>query len=136
MPGINIIHKMAMLTGISTSMSRWASGRSLPQITLASRALPASRALLNEAQIMTYIAARWEVEVATTSFKGALFDSMNLMRHSDMFIGMHGAGWTNTLFLPSVRSHYFPMYRALPEIAVLQPSFYKGVIKKQPTDIL
>ena len=87
-----------MLTGTSTSMSRWASGRSLPQITLASRALPASRALFNEAQIMTYITARWEVDVATTTFKGALFDSMSIMRHSTMFIGMHGPGWTNTLF--------------------------------------
>ena len=71
-------------------------------MTLASRALPASRALLNEAQIMAYIAARWEVDVATANFEGALFDSMDLMRRSDVFLGMHGAGWANALFLPTV----------------------------------
>ena len=37
-----------------------------------------------------------------THFAGALFDSMDLMQRSDVFIGMHGAGWTNALFLSKV----------------------------------
>ena len=81
------------------SAKKWVSGGDLPRVTLATRALPASRALLNEAQIMAYITARWDVETVATTFDGALFDSMNLMRHSDVFLGMHGAGWTNSLFL-------------------------------------
>ena len=86
---------------------KWASGNSLPRVTLATRALPASRALMNEAQIMAYITARWEVETVSTTFEGALYDSMDLMRRTDLFLGMHGAGWTNTLFLSEVciRSH-------------------------------
>ena len=85
------------------SVKKWASGGDLPLVVLTTRPLPARRALLNEAQIMAYIAARWEVETAITKFDGALFDTMDLMRRTDLFLGMHGAGWTNALFLSKVR---------------------------------
>lgn len=86
------------------SLKKWASGTRVPRVTLATRAPLASRALMNEAQIVAYINARWDVEVVTTTFKGTLYDSMDLMQHTDVFLGMHGAGWTNALFLSQVRS--------------------------------
>ena len=52
---------------------------------------------------MAYIASRWDVEVVRTKFDGELFDSMDLMRHTDVFLGMHEAGWTNTSFLSEVK---------------------------------
>ena len=57
---------------------------------------------MNEAQIVAYILARWDVEFTSTRFDMHISDSMDLMRHTDVFIGMHGAGWTNSLFLSQV----------------------------------
>ena len=34
---------------------------------------------------------------------GSLYEVMKLMQSTDLFMGMHGAGFTNVLFLPPVR---------------------------------
>lgn len=93
----------------------------MPRVTLATRALPASRALLNEAQIMAYITARWDVDVVTTTFNGTLYDSMDLMQHTDIFLGMHGAGWTNALFLSKVSTMAQEIYPSLPLSGIKTP---------------
>ena len=96
-------HIIYAFVGVALASSKkWASGTKVHRVTLATRALPASRALMNEPQIVAYINARWDVEVVTTTFKGTLYDSMDLMQHTDIFLGMHGAGWTNALFLSQV----------------------------------
>ena len=89
----------------SSTGTKWKSGQDRLLLTLATRALPASRAVLNEAQMVAYIAARWDVEVSLTRFDMHIADSMDLMRRTDVFIGVHGAGWTNSLFLSQVIRH-------------------------------
>ena len=46
---------------------------------------------------------RYDVDLVLTTFGGSLYDSMKLMQTTDLFLGMHGAGFTNVLFLPPVR---------------------------------
>ena len=86
--------------------AKWKSGGDRPLLTLATRALPSSRAVINEAQMVAYIAARWDVDVTSTKFDTHISDSMDLMRRTDVFIGMHGAGWTNSMFLSQVIRHH------------------------------
>lgn len=68
----------------------WKSGKRLPQITLASRLPPATRSFLNEGDLIPFIQAHWEVEVVSTGFTGSLYETMELMAHTDVFLGMHG----------------------------------------------
>lgn len=44
-----------------------------------------------------------------TNFSGWLFDTVDLMQRTDLFLGMHGAGMTNVYFLPEVR-YNSPMF--------------------------
>lgn len=60
-------------------------------MTLASRALPATRALLNEADLAAYVEAHWEATVVPASFTESLFDTLELMAQTDVLLGMHGA---------------------------------------------
>ena len=43
------------------------------------------------------------MDLVLTTFDGSLWETMRLMQSTDLFMGMHGAGFTNTLFLPKVR---------------------------------
>ena len=43
------------------------------------------------------------MDLVLTTFNGSLWETMQLMQSTDLFLGMHGAGFTNTLFLPKVR---------------------------------
>jgi len=45
---------------------------------------------------------RYDVDLVLTTFDGSLWETMRLMQSTDLFMGMHGAGFTNTLFLPKV----------------------------------
>ena len=45
---------------------------------------------------------RYDVDVVLTTFDGTLWETMRLMQTTDLFLGMHGAGFTNTMFLPKV----------------------------------
>ena len=47
---------------------------------------------------------RYDVDLVLTNFDESLWETMQLMQSTDLFMGMHGAGFTNTLFLPKVRS--------------------------------
>ena len=44
------------------------------------------------------------MDLVLTTFDGSLWETMRLMQSTDLFMGMHGAGFTNTLFLPKVRA--------------------------------
>jgi hypothetical protein len=57
------------------------------------------RCAANEADILTYILLRYNVTVHVTTFNEPLMETMHLMNSTDVLIGMHGAGWTNAIFL-------------------------------------
>ena len=46
---------------------------------------------------------RYDVELLLTLFDGSLYDQMKMMRGTDLFMCMHGAGSTNIIFLRPVR---------------------------------
>ena len=54
---------------------------------------------MNEADILEYILSRYNVTVRVTAFEEPLLETMQLMNSTDVLLGMHGAGWTNALFL-------------------------------------
>ena len=58
-----------------------------------------SRCVLNEADVLEYLLSRYNVTVRVTAFSEPLLEVLNLMNSTDVLIGMHGAGWTNGLFL-------------------------------------
>jgi len=44
------------------------------------------------------------VDLVLTKFADEdMYDTMKLMQSTDLFMGMHGAGFTNLLFMPPVR---------------------------------
>jgi Glycosyltransferase 61 len=54
---------------------------------------------LNAHDILTYILSRYNVTVRVTTFEEPSLEAMELMASTDVLIGMHGAGWTNSLFI-------------------------------------
>jgi capsular polysaccharide biosynthesis protein len=54
---------------------------------------------LNEADILEYILSRYNVTVRITTFEEPMLEVIQLMGSTDVLIGMHGAGWTNAIFL-------------------------------------
>lgn len=42
------------------------------------------------------------MELVVTKFDGTLWDTMQLMHSTDVFVGMHGAGMTNLLWIRKV----------------------------------
>ncbi|KAL4518915.1 hypothetical protein Ndes2437B_g04802 [Nannochloris sp. 'desiccata'] len=57
------------------------------------------RCAVNEADILTYLLLRYNVTVRVTTFSEPLMETMDLMNSTDILLGMHGAGWTNAIFL-------------------------------------
>ena len=47
---------------------------------------------------------RHDVDLVLTDFDGSLWETMRLMQTTDLLLGMHGAGFTNAMFLPKVRT--------------------------------
>ena len=44
----------------------------------------------------------YDVELVATTFDAPLWETVRLMRGTDVFLGMHGAGFTNVLWLRRV----------------------------------
>ncbi len=57
------------------------------------------RSVLNAHDILRYILLRYNVTVHVTTFEEPSLEAMELMSSTDVLIGMHGAGWTNSLFI-------------------------------------
>ena len=76
-------------------------GRSIGHrvVTLMTRLDGGSRALLNEGDLARYVLARYNVTVHITTFAEPLPLAMDLLSKTDVLIGVHGAGWTNAVFL-------------------------------------
>ena len=53
------------------------------------------------------------MDLVLTEFTNvSLYDVMKLMQSTDLFLGMHGAGFTNALFLPPVRLYTIKLVTA------------------------
>ena len=81
----------------SSSSSSSSASSSRPVVTFMWRNL--SRSVLNAADIVEYLLLKFNVTVRITTFYEPLMEAHNLMNNTDVLIGMHGAGWTNGLFL-------------------------------------
>lgn len=57
------------------------------------------RSVLNTHDILSYILMRYNVTLKVTTLQEPLPQVIDLMSHSDVVVGMHGAGWTNGLFI-------------------------------------
>ncbi len=44
----------------------------------------------------------YDVDLVVTTFETPLWDTMQLVHRTDVFLGMHGAGFTNLLWLRQV----------------------------------
>ena len=45
----------------------------------------------------------FQVRVVSSSFNDTLYDTIDLLLRTDVFLGMHGAGFTNIQFIPKAR---------------------------------
>lgn len=54
---------------------------------------------MNEGDILEYLLTRYNVTVRVTTFEEPFLEMVDLMNSTDVLLGMHGAGWTNALFL-------------------------------------
>jgi len=70
----------------------------LPVVTYMSRNF-FSRGVINEAAILKYLISNYNVLLKVTTFQEPLGDVMDILSTSDVIFGMHGAGWTNLLFV-------------------------------------
>lgn len=57
------------------------------------------RSVLNGHDILRYILETYNVTVKVTTFEEPIQEVIDLLSHTDLLIGMHGAGWTNAVFL-------------------------------------
>jgi hypothetical protein len=92
------------------------------------------RCVINEADVLEYILARYNVTVRITTFKEPMLEIMRLMNSTDLLIGMHGAGWTNALFLkPGAAGLQLHPYGWLIEkwgrLALLRGSSYENIVR-------
>jgi Glycosyltransferase 61 len=90
------------------------------------------RCAVNEADILTYLLLRYNVTVRVTTFNEPLMETMNLMNSTDILIGMHGAGWTNAIFLKkgaaAMQLHPYLWLNPATKIPIRGGS-YKAIIK-------
>ena len=57
------------------------------------------RCAINEADILEYLLSRYDITVRVTTFQEPFLEIMDLMNKTDVLMGVHGAGWTNAIFL-------------------------------------
>lgn len=57
------------------------------------------RSVLNTHDILSYILLRYNVTLRVTTLQESVPEVMDALSHTDVVIGMHGAGWTNALFI-------------------------------------
>lgn len=55
--------------------------------------------MLNARDVLSYVLLRYNVTVKVTTFEEPVLDIIDLMNTTDVLLGMHGAGWTNAIFL-------------------------------------
>jgi Glycosyltransferase 61 len=89
-----------------------------------------SRGVLNEGDILAYILARYNVTLRVTTFEEPLHLVMDSLSTTDVMFGMHGAGWTNGLFIKrgATTMQMFPYGWRLPDRTTLRGFNYREII--------
>ena len=59
---------------------------------------------LDPCTLLLQFRQHYDVELVVTKFNMSLWEAMQLVRGTDVFMGMHGAGFTNLLWLQHVRA--------------------------------
>jgi hypothetical protein len=88
------------------------------------------RSVLNTHDILSYVLRRYNVTLRVTSLQEPLPEVVDLMSHSDVVIGMHGAGWTNGLFLKrgAATLQLIPYGWVKEDGAIIRGSSYKSLL--------
>lgn len=90
-----------------------------------------SRGVLNEVDILRYVLRSYNVTLRVTTFQEPLLEVMELMAHTDVLVGMHGAGWTNALFIKdgaSVLQMYPYGWRVAETGAMIRGNNYREIV--------
>lgn len=89
-----------------------------------------SRGVLNEQDILGYILSRYNVTLKVTTFEEPLLYVMDLLSASDVMFGMHGAGWTNALFIKrgATTMQMFPYGWRLPDNSTVRGFNYREIV--------
>lgn len=88
------------------------------------------RSVLNTHDVVWYLLSRYNVTLRVTSLQEPLPDVVDLMSTSDVVIGMHGAGWTNGLFLKrgAATLQLIPYGWVKEDGAIIRGSSYKSLL--------
>lgn len=89
-----------------------------------------SRGVLNEADILGYILTKYNVTVKVTTFEEPLLEVMETLGSADVLFGMHGAGWTNALFVKrgATAMQMFPYGWRLPDGSTVRGYNYREIV--------
>ena len=89
-----------------------------------------SRGVLNEKDILDYVLNNYNVTFRVTTFQEPLLQVMDLLAHSDVLFGMHGAGWTNTLFMKrgATAMQLYPYGWRLPDNSTVRGYNYREIV--------
>ena len=101
----------------------------MPVVTYMSRNFFA-RGVVNEKDILEYILSKYEVTLRVTTFQEPLLEVMELLAHSDVIFGMHGAGWTNALFMKrgATAMQMYPYGWKLPDNSTVRGYNYREIV--------
>ncbi|KFM23491.1 hypothetical protein F751_4373 [Auxenochlorella protothecoides] len=89
-----------------------------------------SRGVLNEVDILRYILRNYNVTLRVTTFQEPLLEVLDLMGHTDVLVGMHGAGWTNAMFIKHGASamQMYPYGWRLSNGAMIRGANYREIV--------
>ena len=89
-----------------------------------------SRGVLNEGDILAYVLARYNVTLRVTTFEEPLHLVMDSLSTTDVMFGMHGAGWTNGLFVKrgATTLQMYPYGWRLPDKTTLRGYNYREIV--------
>jgi hypothetical protein len=101
----------------------------LPVVTYMSRNF-FSRGIVNEVDILRYILSNYKVMLRVTTFQEPLLEVMELLSSSDVLFGMHGAGWTNALFMKrgATTMQMYPHGWRLPDNSTVRGYNYREIV--------
>lgn len=89
-----------------------------------------SRGVLNERDLLEYVLTRYNVTLRVTTFEEPLLEVMEMLGSSDVMFGMHGAGWTNALFIKrgATTMQMFPYGWRLPDGSTVRGFNYREIV--------
>jgi len=88
------------------------------------------RSVLNAHDILSYLLSRYNVTLRVTTFEEPLLETVDLLSHTDVLIGMHGAGWTNSMFIKrgAAAMQMLPYGWTRPDGSTIRGSSYKSIV--------